>query len=318
MRSTELRVAMVLAAGRGRRMRPLSDVLPKPALPLPNGPVISSPLRLAVANGAQRVVINTWHLGDHMAATVAGLEDAEAEIIISPENELMGGAGALALAHHRGLLEGDGPVLVLNGDGILELQLEELIKHHRRSDDLVTLALLPHLDPKRWSRVLLDANNHVDRILPPGPPEINLAPFLFPGAMVVSRAALESLPNEPGETNELLWAPARQAHRLGGVVVSGQWREVGTPADYLDVVIHRLAGKSVIDPSATVSSEADLTAAYVGRQVTVGRGSLLQESVVVDGATVNAGAVITRSVLLGAVEVKEGEVVRDEIRALAR
>jgi NDP-sugar pyrophosphorylase family protein len=299
-------------------MQPLSDVLPKPALPLPDGPVIQSPIRLAVNSGARRVVVNTWHLADHMVTAVSDLENPGAEIVLSPEKELMGGAGALARARDRGLLEGDDAVLVLNGDCVLELQLENLIAHHVRSDDLVTIALLAHPEPRRWSRVLLDATNHVDHILPPGLSENNQTPFLFPGAMIVSRAALESLPNRPGDTNELLWAPARKVHRLGGVEVSGRWREVGTPVDYLDAVIHDLAGTNVIDASAKVSSGADLTRVYVGRQVAIGSGAVIQESVVADGATVRAGAVITRSVLLGDVEAKDGEVLNHEIRALAR
>ena len=63
---------MVFAAGRGERMRPLSDVMPKPALELPDGPVISSSLRLAVETGCGRVVVNAWHLADRMEEAVRG------------------------------------------------------------------------------------------------------------------------------------------------------------------------------------------------------------------------------------------------------
>jgi mannose-1-phosphate guanylyltransferase len=277
--------------------------------------VNASALDLAVKTGARRLVVNTWHLADHLKAAVDGLAKAEAEIVFSPEDELMGTAGALALARDRGFLGDDGPVLVLNGDGVLGLQLGALIEHHHRSDDHVTLALLPHLDPRRWSRVVLDADSHVDRILAPGHPGRHEVPFLFPGAMAISRPALESLPCRPGETHKLLWAPALEARRLAGVVVSGHWREVGTPADYLEVVGQQLAGKTIFDPSAIVDRDASVVASYVGRGAVIEPGAVVRKSVVAAGAAVRAGAEVRRSVLLGLTEAVADEVVSEEIRA---
>jgi len=66
--------AMVLAAGRGERMRPLSDALPKPALPLPNGPVVASALRLAAGAGIRSVTVNLWHLAEEMERALRRLE----------------------------------------------------------------------------------------------------------------------------------------------------------------------------------------------------------------------------------------------------
>jgi len=309
---------MVLAAGRGERMRPLSDILPKPALPLPEGPVIASPLRLAAESGIRSVVVNTCHLADQLAGTLAGLEFDGMEILLSRETSLMGTAGGLALARDRGLLGDDGPVLVLNGDGVLGLQVDSLIARHNRGEDRVTLALLPHLAPERWSRVVLDATDRVDRILPPGPPEAEEAPFLYPGVMVVSRAALDGLPSTSGEIPDVLWRPAQEAGRLGGVVVPGHWREVGTPADYLEVVLQRLAGRPAIHPSAKVYPSAFIEAAFVGRDARVESGARVEASAVAEGAVVRQGARVTRSVLLGPVEVQAGEEVMEEVRTASR
>ena len=64
---------MVLAAGRGERMRPLSDTLPKPALPLPDGPVVRSALQLAATTGTGRVVVNVWHLAERMEGCLSAI-----------------------------------------------------------------------------------------------------------------------------------------------------------------------------------------------------------------------------------------------------
>jgi NDP-sugar pyrophosphorylase family protein len=309
------RVAMVLAAGRGERMQPLSSVVPKPALALPDGPVIASCMRLAAHAGVDRIVVNTWHLAEKMAEAVAEVALYGIEIALSPETELMGTAGGLALARERGLLGQDGPVLVLNGDSVVSLDLEALVERHLDTEDSVTLALLPHLDPGRWSRVILDADGRVAGIHSPGRPDTLEAPFLYPGVMAVSQAAIESLPTAPGDIPEILWKPARKAHRLGGVVVAGHWREVGTPEDYLAVMKLQLAGTTVVHPTASIDFSTSLVASFVGRDVTIEDAAEVDASILAEGVTVRRGARVEHSVLMGKIEVGPNETVTDEVRA---
>lgn len=291
--------AMVFAAGRGVRMRPLSDVLPKPALPLPDGPVVGWALRLAAATGVRRVAVNTWHLAARMEAAVRQLSTPGLQLSVSREPELLGTGGGLAAARDLGLLGHRGPVLVVNGDGVLGLDLGPLLARHGAADDLVTLALLPHLAPRRWSRVHVDPGGRVTGILPPGDPAPGEVPLLYPGVMMVSRPALAGLGGGPSGVAEALWRPALAAGRLGGVVVSGYWREVGTPADYLEAVLARVGGVAVVDPTARVDPGATLSSSFVGRDSTVEAGAVVERSIVVEGAVVGTGARVRDSILLG-------------------
>lgn len=312
------RTAMVLAAGRGERMRPLTTVLPKPALPLPDGPVVASALRLAAEAGATRIVVNVCHLPERMAEAVAMLRFEGTEIVLSYEQELMGTAGGLALARDRGLLGHKGAVLVINGDGVLGLELHSLAVRHLAGNDLVTLALLPHLDPDRWSRVTLDSDGRIEAILGPGSPDAFETPFLYPGVMAVSREALEGLPMGPGGIPAALWEPAQSSRRLGGVVVAGHWREVGTPTDYLEVMRTRLSGTTIIEASADVDPAAEITSSFIGREVVVSSGAVVEESVITEGAIIGERAKVVRSVLFGAVKIGPEESVIDEVRAAAQ
>jgi NDP-sugar pyrophosphorylase family protein len=309
------RVAMVLAAGRGLRMRPLSDAMPKPALPLPGGPVVASATRLAAASGAQRIVVNCWHLADHMRRALGEVALPDIHLELSPERELMGTAGGLALARDRGLLDDRGPVLVINGDGILDATLQPMLDRHAFGKDLVTLGLLPHPDPSRWSRVCLGPGGLVTGILAPGIPQPGERPFVYPGAMVVSRPALDAIPVTPCETPDRIWWPALAEGRLGGSMVTGSWREIGTPEDYLSAVLHLLGGRKVVDPTAEVAPSARLHAAYAGRHSRIHENTEITDSVVTEGAIVREGARVVRSVLLGAVEAPVGEIIIEEIRA---
>jgi mannose-1-phosphate guanylyltransferase len=315
MTGRHFETAMILAAGHGQRMLPLTSVLPKPALPLPDGPVIASALRLAAASDVRRVVVNVCHLAQHMADAVTDAVIDGIEVAISIEDDLMGTAGGLSLARDRGLLGDSGSVLVMNGDCALGLDLTGFCDFHLANDNLVTLALLPHLDPTRWSRVVLDANGLVAEINPPGRPEPLEVPFLYPGVMAVHRHALDALPATPGDVPAALWGPARSQGRLGGLVVAGHWREVGTPADYLEVMLARLAGTAMIDPAATVHQAAVIESSFIGRGAVVSRGARIEDSVVAEGAVIGEKARVRRSVLFGAVRVNRGETVAESVQA---
>ncbi len=307
--TTMVTTAMVLAAGRGERMRPLSEVLPKPALPLPNGPLVASSLQLAAAL-AEQVVVNTWHLADQMEQALTRVALGGSKLQISPEATLMGTAGGLALARYRGLLGGD-PVLVLNGDVVLNLDLQPLLSHHHQHHNLITLALIPHPDPTAWSQVVC-TDGQVTSFLPAGAAAVAQA-LLYPGAMLISQQLLKTLPVTTGDTMELLWQPALRQGRLGGAVVSGQWREVGTPTAYLNAVHSQLNGQCRIDEFATVANQATLDATFVGPDTLIEAGATVSASVISHGAIVRSGARITGSVLLGPVEATTDTTTTDQL-----
>ncbi len=305
---------MVLAAGRGVRMRPLSDVLPKPALPLPLGPVVASALHQAAAVGCRRVVVNAWHLAPAIQEAARHAVPPSVELALSVEDELMDTAGGLALAWARGLLEGRGPVLVINGDGLLDLDLTALAARHCEAGDLVTLALLPHPDPRRWSRVRLRGDGLVDRILPPGEPEHRDRPLLYPGVMLVDRSVIARLAIEPSAVPEMLWRPAMAVGRLGGTRVSGRWSEVGTPRDYLAATLAQLHGGTVVEAGARVAADARLEQAFVTGRSVVESGAAVCRSVIAGGAGVGAGARVEDSVLLGDVRARPGKRISAALR----
>ena len=139
--------------------------------------------------------------------------------------------------------------------------------------------------------------------------------MLYPGVMAVAREALARLPPSAGEIGPLLWGPALAAGRLGGVVVPGRWREVGTPADYRELVAERLGDAAWVHPSASVAPSAALRGSLVGAGSRVAAEAVVQGSVIAAGAQVGAGAEVTGSVLLGRVAAAPGERLADVLRA---
>lgn len=295
-------------------MEPLTQVLPKPALPILDRPLVAWAVDQAMAAGVARVAVNTWHLAERMEEELEQLR-TPVRMAVSREHELMDTAGGLALARERGILGTDGPVLVVNGDCLYGLILDQLLESHVSHGDEVTLALLPHLNPERWARVNLDADGWVRAIHPPGAPAEGEVPLLYPGVMVVSRDALASLPVEPGGIPDRLWQPAMERGRLGGVVVTGHWREVGTPAAYLEAVLKRLGEQGWVSPDARVAAGATVGRCMIGAGAAVDDGAVVAESILAEGAIVGSGARIIRSVVLGDVDVRPGETVTGKFLA---
>ena len=108
-----VRTAMILAAGRGSRLAPLTDDIPKPLLPVHGQPLIAHQLKWLAAAGVTRVVINLFHLGHDIRRELGNGEQFGLSIVYSDEPELLETGGGIAQA--RGLL-GEAPFVLLNGD----------------------------------------------------------------------------------------------------------------------------------------------------------------------------------------------------------
>lgn len=281
-------------------------------MPLPGGPLVASALKLA-EKLSDRIIVNSWWLPEKLESVVRKMAPAGISLEFSREEEQMETAGGLALARDRRLLGSDGPVLVMNGDGIFNLDLEPLFESHFRRGDAVTMALLPHLDPEKWSRVHLDASGHVCEIRAAGRPAPGEVPLLYPGVMLVSRGALNSLECRPSGISTTLWRQALLEGKMGGVVLSGHWREIGTPAEYLEAVLSQTAGRVFCHASALIERHTEMKNCFVGRDCKIPNTCQIENSALSHGVELGEGAVIRRSVLLGPIQVPSGKTLEDVV-----
>ncbi|HXM89856.1 MAG TPA: NDP-sugar synthase [Candidatus Acidoferrum sp.] len=199
--------ALVLAAGMGERLRPLTDVTPKPMLELGGHPLIHYPLAMLRRAGITDVAINLHHLG---AAIQRGLGDGSAlglRITYAPEAVLLGTGGPLGGL--RDFLGGD-TFVIANSDTILDLDLSAMLKFHRARSALATIALFHPANLDYYSRLEIDAAQKLRRMrLLAGrdplryddyPPALDanliaaLSPFMYCGVIVAEPAVLELIP----------------------------------------------------------------------------------------------------------------------------
>ena len=297
---------MLLTAGHGTRMEPLSSWVAKPALDVLGRPLLASALAHLCGFGCVRVAANLYRHAEQVEAALRLAATGGDEVLLSREATLLGGAGGVAAA--RPLL-GPGPLLVGNADVWAALDLAPL--RAPLAEDAIVLALADHPDPERWSSVLLEDDGRVAAFLPAGA-RPGRTPYLFTGFQLLGAAAVAALPPPPGEWRPV-WMAARERGALRGAVVAGRWREAGTPAAYRDLVLAELAGGSWSHPDARVAGDAELERTAVGSGCSVGAGARLAGSVLLAGAAVGPGAALERCVVAGPVRVEAGAALADTL-----
>jgi NDP-sugar pyrophosphorylase family protein len=306
---------MILAAGLGTRMRPLTHLLAKPALPVLNRPLLHWTLDMLRRHGVREVVVNTHHL----PATVRRAVEEEGvrglRVRFSHEPRILGTGGALGRAR-RWL--GKGTVLVVNGDVLFDFDLGPLLRRHRESGAEATLALLRNPDPRRYSAVVTSGRGWIRSFR--GGPRTS-APGLFTGLHVLEGRLLERLPAGPSDSVRDLYEPLMaEGGRVLGVRVEGAWYDFGSPPLYLASQLSMLASGfrgvargALVDPSARVHPTARVVRAVVGPGVTVGPGPRVTESVLWAGARVGEGARVRRCILATGVRVGAGEALSQRV-----
>jgi len=224
--------AMVLAAGLGTRLRPLTETLPKPLLPVAGRPILEWNLLLLKRHGITEVIINLHHLGDQIVRALGDGARFGLRLAYSHEPTLQGTSGGIKQA--APFLK-DGPFLVINGDTLSECDLTALIAAHRASAALATLAVRDDLEASTWGPVTLDAHGRILQINgnpPLAEPRAALPACMFAGIHVMEQAVLNAIPSGPGSIIDVYGSLLRQGRPLHGYRMSGYWSDIGSPERY--------------------------------------------------------------------------------------
>jgi mannose-1-phosphate guanylyltransferase len=306
-------VGMVLCAGLGTRLRPLTERQPKPAVPVCGLPLVQYAFALLAGAGARCVVVNAHHLPQKMAAAAAAAARAlDLPLAVSLEPVIAGTGGALRQA--RALLGGAGAVVVVNGDILFDVDLAAAVSAHCASGALATMVLMPMPPGGRYATVETDAGGAVRRIAGRfGPGGDGLTPWHFTGVHVLAPALLDRVPAEPFEldVNRQLYPALMEEGRVRAHMVRGYWNDLGTPERYLAANEDVLAGRVPLGRFHGANPLADLDVfghpgVWTGPGAHVDPGAVLHAPVLVGpraridaGATVGPFAVVGRGARIG-------------------
>lgn len=225
---------MILAAGLGTRLRPLTETQPKPLLPVAGTPLIVWNLLLLRRHGVTEVLINLHHLGHLIEQALGDGAAYGLRLTYSREPVILGTGGGIKQAEP--FFEGR-PFLVLNGDTLLELDLGALMAAHREGGALATMVLREDPEAERWGPVEVDQAQQVLSIngrgrQGSGPTQT----LMFAGVHVLHPRLLREVP--VGRDSSIIEAYIRAitgGERILGYRMTGYWSDVGTPERYAQV-----------------------------------------------------------------------------------
>lgn len=303
MKPTRAR-AVVLAAGLGSRLRPLTDFQPKPLLPVAGRPILRHTLAALAAAGCEAAAVNLHHLGDRIRERL-GAEVDGMPIVYSPEPELRGTLGALApLGDFLAAAE---RVIVINGDSLCRWPVRKLLRRHERGGGLVTLMLTTRAEPQAFGGpVGVDAGGRVVAF-GEGRRFGEVKRWrVYAGAHVFSPARLGALTRSPADFVSDLWVPMlERGAPIAALESAARWVELGTPARYLAGARAWARGRwplslirrGWIAPGAYVHPAARVRRSVIENGARVEEGAEVESSLVLPGACVTAGCRVRASIL---------------------
>lgn len=274
---------MVLAAGYGSRLRPLTDEIPKPLLPLGAAPLLQHTLQVLLEAGAVDLVVNTHHLAEQIRSFVQGLEH---EVHVVHEPLVRGTAGGVAGArrHFR-----RAHVVVANGDIWADFPILELA---RAATDWLVLAAVPAAGAGTLG---IGADGEVVRLRGERFGEEVLAADYI-GLACLGPRALSRLPEEGCLVGDVALPLLREGIRVQALLRPGQFLDVGEPGAYLAANLAWLGGRAWVSPGALVAPGVSIKASVVGARAEVRGSGEVVDSVVLPGA--RALAPLARSIVL--------------------
>lgn len=218
--------AMILAAGLGTRLRPLTNTTPKALAPVAGRPLIEYALRFVRAQGIREVVINLHHLGDQIRARLGDGRDYGVRITYSVEERLLETGGGVKQA--QAFLDG-GTFLVVNSDAILDLDLAAVLDAHQRNRAVASLVLRPDPDAASYGLLEIDRSGRLRRLRgqPAGVDE-PLSAYMFTGCQILEPRVFDFMP-EPTPfslTRQTYVEMLRAGEPLYGFVHTGPWMVV--------------------------------------------------------------------------------------------
>ena len=296
-----IRNALILTAGLGTRLRPLTDVRAKPAIPVAGEPMIRRIAAWLVSRGVDDLVLNLHHRPETLTAVLGDGRDLGARVRYSWElPRLLGSAGGPRLARP---IVGAGTFLLVNGDTLTDVDLVRLAEAHAASGALVTLALVPNREFLRYGGVRLDALGCVTGFTRRGPSAEGSHHYI--GVQVVDGRVFDGIESGAaassigGVYNALI---ASRPGAVRAVVSDAAFYDVGTPADYWRTSQAFAAAEGRTSSSAgrgaRIDPKARITQSILWDDVAVGAGALLDECIVTDGVRVPAGASHRRAILV--------------------
>lgn len=311
--------AMILAAGFGTRLWPLTIDRTKPAVPFLNQPLICYSVEYLKRFDIKEIVVNLHHQGDSVREALGTGEKFGVKIFYSEETEILGTSGALDHARH--LLEND-TFIVMNGKVITDIDLHSAIETHKSCKALATLVLKENHQRERFSNVLLDKNGNIEKFGSfPDPNDKENVPLMFTGIQILEKEIFNYIPQKQfsHSTTDVYPKAIKEGKIVAAHISNGNWYELSTLARYLDISLEflRKEGKNLVCGIATTIAEsAKVTDSILWQGVKIEANANLHQVVITGNVTIPENTKLERVVVVRrdrCETIERGEIVGENV-----
>lgn len=296
--------AMILSAGYGTRLWPLTEDRTKPAIPILGKPLVGYVAEYLAGYGCHEIVVNLHHRPESVREALGDGSNFGVKLQYVEEPEILGTSGAMDNA--RALLEGE-TFVVINGKIITDIDLNAALATHRDTGAIATLVLLPNPACERFTIVETEggclkgfgsmpiAENYRDCD----------PPLMFTGIQILEPRIFEYIPQGvfSHSTTDVYPSAMAKGERIAAHVATGKWYELSTLIRYLDISLAMLreTNESLsAGPGCVISPGADVSQSILWDDVVVESGARVNRAVLADGVRVRAGEVIENAVVVSA------------------
>lgn len=312
--------AMILAAGFGTRLWPLTEDRTKPAIPFLRRPLIAYTVEYLASHGVRDIIINLHHQPDSIRRALGDGSHLGVKVEYSYEEEILGTSGAIDRVREK--LEDD-DFIVINGKIVTDIDLAEAVGAHRERQAIATLILRRNIAREHFSIVEIDERGYISRFAgfpeqiateaittesgPASSPGAIVkpenTPLMFTGIQVLSPRIFDYIPRGCFSHSTIHVYPQAMAagERVLSHISDGEWYEMSTLDRYLEASILFMRKNQmtvVAGEGCEIAGDAQVHNSVLWDGVTIGSGARVRESVLGDRVAVPAGAAIERAVVV--------------------
>jgi mannose-1-phosphate guanylyltransferase len=308
--------AMILSAGIGSRLDPLTRSLPKPAVPLVGKPVIGHLCDLLRRHGFDEIVINVQYLADTLIQTVGDGSKYGVTITYAREDQLWGDAGGLKRV--ADFFAGEKQILVIGGDDLTDMDISKIVAVHHEKQAMATIGVTPVEETREFGVAVMDSAGIISSFQEKPAPEDAKSNLANTGIYVFHPKVLDFIPPATfyGLGKDVLPGLLAAGERLVGVPSDAYWKDVGSlpvyrqsQRDILDGVVYaelpvgaERRGNVVVCAGSDMAGEAE-GYSVVGEGAIVEPGAKIVDTILWDGAIVRAGTYLENCIVGSGVSV---------------
>lgn len=299
--------ALLLTAGLGSRLRPLTYLRAKAAVPINGEALAVRAIRALERSGIRDLVLNLHHRPASIAQAIGDGADLGVRVRYSWEQPVLGSAGGPRHALPLVAAGDDDEFLIVNGDTLTDLDIRRLLARHRQSGALVTMALIRNPKPEQYGGVAVSSDGWVVGFRPraAGGAAGAGASYHFIGVQVAQARVFADLEDGvPHESVNALYPRliAANPRAIAAHVTTASFLDIGTPRDCLEtsLALAQTEGPRLTGARCRIHESAALLRTVVWDDVAVGAGAILRDCIVGDGAQIPPGARFERCAIVPA------------------